>query len=122
MSINYIRLGRNIQSLRIRRGFSQAALAEMSDISAQYMSNIENGIKQVSLETLYRIAHNLGVTVSQLLGEETDSLQPIMIWNAYKIYLHSSPFEKQLMLDLLITVKNCFSQHPGNPRSSYENN
>ena len=109
MSINYIRLGKNIQSLRVRRNFSQAVLAEMSDISAQYMSNIETGIKQVSLETLYRIAHSLGVTVSQLLEEETDALQPIMIWSAYKIYLHSSPFEKQLMLDLLVTVKKCFS-------------
>lgn len=109
MSINYIRLGQNIQSLRIRRGFSQADLAEMAEISAPYMSNIETGIKQVSLETLYRIARCLGVTVSHLLGEETDALQPIMIWNAYKIYLHSSPFEKQLMLDLLVTVKRCFT-------------
>ncbi len=111
MSINYINLGRNIQSLRIQRNLSQAALAEMSDISAQYMSNIETGIKQVSLETLYRIAHSLGVTISQLLGEETDALQPIMIWSAFKLYLHSSPFEKQLMLDLLVTVKKNFANH-----------
>ena len=108
MGINYIRLGQNIQSLRIKRGFSQARLAELADISTPYMSNIETGTKQVSLETLYRVAHCLGVTVSNLLGEEIDSLQPIMIWSAYKIYLNSSPFEKQLMLELLITVKKCF--------------
>ena len=109
MYINYIRRVQSIQTLRIRRGLSQAKLAELADISTTYMSNIETGVKQVSLETLFRIAKCLGVTVSNLLGEEIDSIQQIMIWGAFKLYVNSSPFEKQLMSELLITVKKCFA-------------
>ena len=109
MKINYKQVGQNIHDLRIQLGLSQAELAEHADISPTYMSMIENATKQISLETIYRIGHELGVTVSQLLGEETDSYQPVMLWNVYYLYIHSSPFEKQLILDLIITIKKRFN-------------
>lgn len=108
MSINYYYLGRNIRDSRVRLGISQAKLAEIADLSITHMSNIESGTKQVSLEALYRIAQALNVTVSQLIGDDSDCLETLMIWNAYKLFRHCSLFEKKMIFDVMCTVKKNF--------------
>lgn len=61
-------LGNRIRTERQRRGITQEKLAERVDISTNFMSLIENG-RNMSVETLVKIADALGVTVDYLLSD-----------------------------------------------------
>jgi transcriptional regulator with XRE-family HTH domain len=60
------RLGNRIRHLRNRAGITQAQLAERVDISPEFMSRLERGLKAPSLISADKIAHALGVTLSEL--------------------------------------------------------
>jgi transcriptional regulator with XRE-family HTH domain len=62
-------LGKNIRLLRARRGFSQAGLSEEADISINFLSNIERGIKFPQPDMLSKLANALGVEVNKLFLE-----------------------------------------------------
>jgi transcriptional regulator with XRE-family HTH domain len=76
-------LGKNIKILRARRGLSQADLSEKADISINFLSNIERGIKFPQPEMLSKIANALGVEVNKLFlenlatGEDNELLNHI---------------------------------------------
>lgn len=60
-------VGHRIREARQDRGWTQALLAEQARLSATYLSHIEHGRKQVSLEALVRIATALDASLNQLL-------------------------------------------------------
>ena len=60
------RLGNRIRKLRSQAGLTQAQLAERVDISDEFLSRMERGLKSPSLETAERIADALGITMSEL--------------------------------------------------------
>lgn len=70
-------LGNRIKAERQSRGITQEKLAEKADISLNFMSLIENG-RNMSVDTLVKIAQALGVSVDYLLSDsipvETDSI------------------------------------------------
>ena len=59
-------LGKNIKSIRARRGLSQAGLAEKAGISITFLSNIERGLKYPLPDILSKIANTLDIEVNQL--------------------------------------------------------
>jgi len=67
MSPNYEFIGIMIKETRNRRRISQATLAERIDMSASYISHIETGKKQASLDAIARIAKILGVAIDYLI-------------------------------------------------------
>ena len=67
MTLNYSLIGKRIKAARKAKGFSQSELSELIDKSAGYMSYIETGSKNPSLETLVQLANALDVTVDELL-------------------------------------------------------
>ena len=56
-----------IRVYRENRGFSQDQLAEQAKISKPFLSQIENGIRTPSLDTLKRLAEALRVSSSKLV-------------------------------------------------------
>jgi transcriptional regulator with XRE-family HTH domain len=66
-------LGGNIKILRARRGLSQADLSEKADISINFLSNIERGIKFPQPDMLSKLAKALGVEVNKLFLEHSAS-------------------------------------------------
>ena len=62
-------LGEKIRRERQARGFTQEQLAEQADISVNFMSLIENG-RNMSVDTLVKIASALGVTADYLLYDD----------------------------------------------------
>jgi len=60
------RLGNRIRKLRNQAGLTQAQLAERVEISDEFLSRMERGLKSPSLETANRIADALGVTLAVL--------------------------------------------------------
>lgn len=64
-----IPIGERIRFYRTAQRRSQAAIAGLALISEEYLSKIERGLKTPTIPTLQRIAQQLGVPVSVLLGE-----------------------------------------------------
>ena len=60
-------LGLAVYELRKEKGLSQEKLALNADIDRRYMSDIENGKRNVSLDILERLAACLEIKVSELI-------------------------------------------------------
>lgn len=55
-------VGRNFARLRADAGLTQEAVAERAQLSQQYVSGLERGQRNPTVETLYAIAQALGVS------------------------------------------------------------
>ena len=64
-------LSNNIRAFRKIRGLSQEALAEICSLHRTYIGSVERGERNVTLSTLEVIAAALGVSVPELLTEES---------------------------------------------------
>ncbi|MFY7869466.1 MAG: helix-turn-helix domain-containing protein, partial [Exiguobacterium sp.] len=53
-------VGQNIKRLRIKKGLTQEELAERTDLSKGYISQIERDLSSPSLETLFDLLNVLG--------------------------------------------------------------
>jgi DNA-binding XRE family transcriptional regulator len=62
----FVKLGLQIKKIREGKNLTQQKLADKVGLHLSYIGNIEIGAKQPSLETLFRIAEELGVKVSDL--------------------------------------------------------
>jgi len=61
------KLGEKIREIRKKKGFSQEALAFKSNLHRTYISDIERGFRNVSIENIEKIAKALGLTPKDLL-------------------------------------------------------
>ncbi len=59
-------LGKNIAFYRQQKKLSQEKLAEIVDISREYITRVENGQKSISLKKLFAIADALEVDFCEL--------------------------------------------------------
>lgn len=65
-------IGKRIAHIRKMRGYTQEKLAELADISVQYLSDIENDKRNITVTVLKRITESLYVTTDYLVrGIET---------------------------------------------------
>lgn len=62
-------LGENVRRLRERRGWTQDQLAEQAGLHYTYVSGIERGRRNVTIDVLARIASALRVRPPDLLRE-----------------------------------------------------
>ncbi|MDX5479399.1 MAG: helix-turn-helix domain-containing protein [Cyclobacteriaceae bacterium] len=51
--------GEKVKAIRKSQNVSQEKLAELADLDRTYISDIENGKRNVSIETIYKIAKAL---------------------------------------------------------------
>lgn len=61
--------GSNLRRTRTLRGLSQEQLADLAGLHRTYVSSVERGERNVSLDNMERLADALTVSLSQLLGE-----------------------------------------------------
>ena len=62
-------LARNIRIIRRERGLTQEALSLETGIMQSYLSEIEAGKRNVSIDNIGTLAHALGVPITRLFGE-----------------------------------------------------
>ena len=63
-------LGRRIKNLRAIRGYSQEKLAEIMGISPTYLSNIERGKENPTLDLFVKLSHGLKVEMYEIFTIE----------------------------------------------------
>ena len=64
-----IRYGQAVRKVRLERGISQEELADRSGLHRTYISDIELGKRNLSLENIERIAISLNKTLSEFFKE-----------------------------------------------------
>lgn len=64
------RLGARLRELRLAAGETQAHTAAAVDITRTYLSEIEFGRKNITLDTLFSLAQHFGVEPAALLRVE----------------------------------------------------
>jgi DNA-binding XRE family transcriptional regulator len=63
---NYYLLGRRMQHLRQKRGYTQEMLAEKLKITTSHLGAVEVGLKKPSVDLLFAIAKMLDVKKEEL--------------------------------------------------------
>ncbi|MGA9466407.1 MAG: XRE family transcriptional regulator [Exiguobacterium marinum] len=63
-------VGQNIKRLRIKKGLTQEELAERTDLSKGYISQIERDLSSPSLETLFDLLSVLGSSPKEFFDED----------------------------------------------------
>ena len=61
------KFGKNVKIERIKKDLTQEQLAEIMNVSQNYIANIERGKANPSLETMQKIAAYTGATVAEML-------------------------------------------------------
>lgn len=96
-------IGNRIHDFRIQNHYTQAQFAELIDISVNFLSEIENGKKGMSQDTICRICSYFNISADYLLfGKE---LQPD---NPHKLTETASLLtveELELVIEYLIALK-----------------
>lgn len=66
-SLNEV-IGTNLRRIREERGLSQEAMAEVCGLHRNYLGGIERGERNITLDTVSRIAAAIDVSPIQLLS------------------------------------------------------
>lgn len=75
MTNNKIETGKRIRDFRVRNNLTQAQFAETLDVSTNFISEVETGKKNISLEILCRLCKKYNLSADYILfGKDTSAL------------------------------------------------
>lgn len=94
-------LGRRINTLRRKRGLSLKTVAEASDVSESFLSQVERGKTSPSIASLHRIAAALGQSVPALFTGDDQPARLVRVADRGRLF-HSGRGEE----DMLLTPRN----------------
>lgn len=105
------KLGKAIIQLRKQRGLAQEQFANEAEIDRRYMSDIENGKRNISIDVIERLANCLGINVSDLfsIAENIDSartLDEIKEWLCDRDYEDTVVLENPDYLSAIVGVSD----------------
>lgn len=95
-------VGEQIHRQRTDQKISQERLAEMANVSRNFLSMLENGNKSAKIDTYYRISQALGVSLCELFYEkkaDTSSEELLLLLD------DCSALEIQVLINILRIVK-----------------
>ncbi|MEZ4708574.1 MAG: helix-turn-helix transcriptional regulator [Caldilineaceae bacterium] len=62
----------NLRHMRLARGLSQEALADISGLHRTYVGSVERGERNISIDNIEKLAKSLGVKAYELLMEPAE--------------------------------------------------
>lgn len=77
--IDYQALGERIRKARADKGYTQERLGEACGLSTSHIGHIERGSRIPSLDTIFRIASTLTVSLDSLLFDSIQTNDAILI-------------------------------------------
>ncbi|AMA74329.1 MULTISPECIES: helix-turn-helix domain-containing protein [Aneurinibacillus] len=103
-------VSKRLTEIRESLGLSKNQLAKMSGVSQSFISYIEAGQRQPTLDIIERLCSALGITVIQFLSDDSDQLPPDLlqlIETAKKL----TPEERKKVTDMLQTMLERMNQN-----------
>ena len=61
---------RNLKKLRLAKGLSQEKLAEECELHRTYISSVERGERNITIDNMEKLANALGVDIRELLNPD----------------------------------------------------
>ena len=111
MEIDYKLLGERIQEVRKTRHIKQYGLAESVGVSGPFMSQVESGKKQLSLENFIQIADALDVTADTLLIGNQKEVYTEYQSDIYNLLSDCSLYEKKIIYGLAYETKRLLKEN-----------
>ncbi|MBE6966124.1 MAG: helix-turn-helix transcriptional regulator [Ruminococcaceae bacterium] len=105
MRIDYESIGNRIKEIRLSKKWTQAYLAEMSEVEPSNISHIERAATKVSLPTLVNIANALGVTLDEIMVGSLIQRKHISSKIIDDILFDCTPKELSALTDVLKNAK-----------------
>lgn len=102
MDSKYSEVGQRITCLRKQRGYTREKLAELSDISVQFLADIEKGRKSMTVNTLRNISAVLNTTTDYIVNGTV----PAPPGDTLLTMLASMPGDSRKHAEKLLTVYN----------------
>lgn len=66
------KFGNKVRQVRLSRGLSQEQLAFISNLHRTYISGVERGLRNVSLDNIERIAKALNISIGDLMNPKNN--------------------------------------------------
>lgn len=67
MKSDSVKLGKNLKRIRTTKSISQGKIARILKVGRSFITNIENGKTNPTLDTIAKIAKAIGVSVGELM-------------------------------------------------------
>lgn len=123
-------IGSKIKELRIKNGLTQEELADRSELSKGFISQLENDLTSPSIATLEDILQCLGITISEFFAKEEDEPQIVFGDEDYFEKLDEElklktewiipNAQKNIMEPIRLTIKAGGETLPDNPHEGEE--
>lgn len=100
-------IGRRIQRLRYKRGYTREALAEKAGLSPRFLAAIEGGLKGTSSSTIIKLAAALHTTTDSLLfgGARREATIELPLNGV-------APDDQERLEETLLKVVELFEKYP----------
>ena len=98
-------IGKRIKSARMERNLSQIKFAELINVSTPYLSDIENGKTNLSLEIFTRIVETLQVSADSLIMADTPQSLEYSSAELSRLLSGCSVNESEAILKMTATLK-----------------
>ena len=80
MDYPYAEVGARIWQIRKARGWTREKLAEMADISVQFLADIERGAKNMTVTTLRKLCAALSVSTDFIVNDTAPAAEEEALW------------------------------------------
>lgn len=109
---DYKLIGIKIRERRSDKNMTQEMLAEKSDLSVSYISNVETGKKKISLTAILKICAALDISLNALLFGNQDYVAEDTLTSDFDNLLKDcNRFEKQLIFEAARSEKQSLKKY-----------
>lgn len=111
--MNFMEIGHQVRTSRLRRGLTQEQLAERAELSPPYISHIERATKCPSLEALVRLAAALELTLDQLLTGSQSADREAYFPEVQALLADCTLTERRVLRDVAAATKESLRKNLG---------
>ena len=104
-------IGKRIKSARQEKHLSQMQFAELINVSTPYLSDIENGKKQIGIEIFIRITEALNVSADWLLRASNNEVKQIQRNEFDELLSDCTAAERKSLLRIMQDVKEALFKY-----------
>ena len=95
-------IAKKFQNIRNEKKFSVYKLSNLSDVSQNYIHNIEKGINQPSIYILEKLLKPMGITLSEFFNDNLDIYYPSEFEKEVLYYIRTlTKTQANIVLDLI---------------------